>query len=80
MPGEIWVFFLIWLAYLGLLIWATLDAATTPGRVWQSADQEKVVWVLVILLLPLFGPIAYLVSVRRKLRAHKNRTFDQGND
>ncbi|HEX2267300.1 MAG TPA: PLDc N-terminal domain-containing protein [Actinomycetota bacterium] len=65
------IFFVIWLATLVLIVWATLDAATTPGRLWEAADQDKIVWVLVILFLPLFGAIAYFVSVRPKLRAHR---------
>lgn len=66
------IFFLIWLAALVLLVWAALDAATTPGRVWEAADQDKIVWVLVILFLPLVGAIAYFVSVRPKLRSHRS--------
>jgi hypothetical protein len=65
------IFFVIWLAALVLIVWATLDAATTPGRVWEAADQEKIVWVLVILFLPFFGAIAYFISVRPKLRSHR---------
>ncbi len=66
------IFFLIWLAALVLLVWGALDAATTPGRVWEAADQDKIVWVLVILFLPLVGAIAYFVSVRPKLRSHRS--------
>ena len=65
------ILFVIWLAAFVLLVWAALDAATTPGRAWAAADQEKIVWVLVILFLPLFGAIAYFVSVRPKLRSHR---------
>lgn len=66
------IFFVIWIAALALVVWGALDAATTPGRVWEAADQEKIVWVLVILFLPLFGAIAYFVSVRPKLRSHRS--------
>ncbi len=66
------IFFLIWVAALVLLAWAVLDAATTPGRVWEAADQDKIVWVLVILFLPLVGAIAYFVAVRPKLRSHRS--------
>ena len=66
------IFFALWFGALLVMVWATLEAAMTPGRVWDAADQEKIVWVLVILLLPLFGAVAYFVAVRPKLRAHKN--------
>ena len=66
------IFFVVWLAALVLLVWAALDAATTPGRAWEAADQDKIVWVLVILFLPLFGALAYFVSVRPKLRSHRS--------
>ena len=50
-------------------LWATLDAAMKPDLSWQAADQSKIVWVLVCLLLGFFGSIAYVLAIRPKVVA-----------
>jgi hypothetical protein len=56
--GE-WLAILVPLAaiQLGLMIWAFVDLATRSA----VKGGNKLVWVLVILLLNLVGPIAYLL-------------------
>ena len=36
---------------------------------WQAAEQNKVVWVLVILFMPLVRSILYFAAIRPKVRA-----------
>jgi hypothetical protein len=54
---------LVVVGYWGLWIWAVVDCAT------READQgnTKVVWILIVLLVPLVGPLLYLL-VRRPAR------------
>jgi len=53
----------------GLVIWAVIDAAMRPDRIWQAADQRQVVWILVILFLSCVGAPVYLLFIRPKLVA-----------
>ncbi len=46
-----------------------LDAAVKPESVWRAADQSKITWILVQVLVPFLGLVAYLFVVRPKLRA-----------
>jgi hypothetical protein len=57
------------LLVIALPIWAVFDAAIRPDEAWQAAEQNKVVWVLVILFMPLVGSILYFVAIRPKVRA-----------
>jgi hypothetical protein len=75
--GVIIVFFVVWLTVIGLMAFAVLDAALTPKSVWEAADLDRLVWVLVTLLLPFIGAIAYLVAVRPKLRRERRRAETQ---
>jgi hypothetical protein len=61
-------FFLIWVAIIGLMAWAAIDAALVPDSAWREADQSKIVWVLIAVFLPIVGALAYLLAMRPKLR------------
>lgn len=50
-------------------IWAVIDAATTPDGAWRAADQNKILWIVLIVVLWAIGGAAYLVAIRPKLRA-----------
>ncbi|MGC1274685.1 MAG: PLD nuclease N-terminal domain-containing protein [Planctomycetaceae bacterium] len=61
-------FFIIWammmafavlisLAALGLMIWAIIDAVHNP----HLTDNERLLWVLIIILVGLIGPVLYLL-------------------
>jgi Phospholipase_D-nuclease N-terminal len=58
----------VWLIPLVLTAWGVLDAALRPDSAWATADQSKLVWVIVQLLLLVVGPVAYLVAVRPRVR------------
>ncbi|HUG08143.1 MAG TPA: PLDc N-terminal domain-containing protein [Acidimicrobiia bacterium] len=50
-------------------VWALVDALRAGETVWQASDQSQTVWMLVILLAPVLGPILYLTLARPRLRA-----------
>ncbi|MEL7156425.1 MAG: PLDc N-terminal domain-containing protein [Actinomycetota bacterium] len=52
---------------LGLLIWALIDLLRRPSWAWPASDQQQIVWVLVVLLVGLIGPIVYMVVAKPKL-------------
>ena len=71
---------LLSLAILGLKIFALVDAAIRPERVWRAAvERSKTFWLVLLALSVLFGglgllgiaalvaTIVYLVDVRPKL-------------
>ncbi len=54
-------------------IWALIDVLRTPQSVWAAADQNQVLWGIVVLFLSLIGPILYLVIARPQLLAAQSR-------
>ena len=57
---------LVVILLMGLSIWALVDAATRPDSLWSTIDQTKLVWVVIILLVPVFGALLYLMAIRPK--------------
>jgi hypothetical protein len=59
------LFGLIWLAGLAVWIWALIDCIqVADDSMYQSGN--KLIWVLVIVFLTLFGAILYLLIGRPK--------------
>lgn len=54
---------------LALVTAATADCATRPPSQFEAAGRRKVAWLLLILLLPVVGAVAYLAVARRGLQA-----------
>ena len=52
----------------GFWLRTLVDAAKRPDSEWRSADQSKVLWVLLIVFLGALGSILYLVIPRPTLR------------
>ena len=61
--------FLIIVAYLIPTAVALVDALRIGESRWHASDQNQMVWVVVILLAPLLGPILYFLLARPRLRA-----------
>jgi len=53
---------LVWLAVLALTVYAVVDCAQSEER--RVRTLPKVLWVVLILVLPLVGPIAWLIAGR----------------
>nr|WP_223245511.1 PLD nuclease N-terminal domain-containing protein [Streptomyces sp. CBMA156] len=49
---------------LALWVWAFVDCLTTPED--EVKHLPKVVWVLIVLLFPPLGPIAWLIAGKRR--------------
>ncbi|MFB6892535.1 PLD nuclease N-terminal domain-containing protein [Kitasatospora sp. NPDC056327] len=49
---------------LALWVWAFIDCLTTPEE--EVKHLPKVVWVIIVLLFPLVGSIAWLVAGKRR--------------
>ena len=71
--GPIELLIIFGMLALAVPVWAIVDASLRPDSQWTAADQNKLVWVLVLGLGILAGPvglvlaIAYFASVRPKL-------------
>ncbi|KJK55739.1 PLD nuclease N-terminal domain-containing protein [Saccharothrix sp. ST-888] len=52
------------LLVLALWIWAFIDCLTTPEQ--EARHLPKVAWVIIVLLFPLVGSIAWLVAGRQR--------------
>lgn len=60
--------------FLGLALWAVMDALIRPDSHWAAADQSKIAWVLGLLLGPvalfpvgIMVSLVYLVGIRSRL-------------
>lgn len=58
---------LIILLMLVPIVWALTDILGTPTRVWAESNQNQGLWTVVVFLLPLLGPLLYLVIARPTL-------------
>ena len=67
-PQELLVVFIVVVAMGVLPIWGIIDAAVRPESLWQRANQNKVVWILVQIFLGFIGAIAYFAAIRPKLK------------
>ncbi|MGQ0434503.1 MAG: hypothetical protein ACT452_19115 [Microthrixaceae bacterium] len=50
-------------------IWGIIDAALRPDDAWARANQNKVVWILVLIFLWTLGALIYFLAIRPKLAA-----------
>jgi hypothetical protein len=48
-------------------IWALYEVLRTPGQTWADSDQSQAVWVVVVILLPIIGPLLYVMIARPRL-------------
>ena len=54
--------FLPYIVELALLVWCLVEAITTPPHLIRNLD--KTLWIVLIILLPIIGGIAWLVAGR----------------
>lgn len=67
-PGELFLLAFV-LVPFGLMLWALIECLLYES----SEGNTKVVWVLVILLAPLLGPLLYLLLRRPRRRLELRR-------
>lgn len=58
---------LVLLVGLAVWVWAIVDVVRRPTGEWESAGQNQVVWILVIVLLGPLGVVLYLAIARPRL-------------
>lgn len=50
-------------------LWALIDVLKTPTSAWVAAEQNEIVWAIVVLMLAFVGPILYVFMARPQLLA-----------
>lgn len=60
--GMLLVFAIIGIAVLAFWIWALIDAIKNP----RLTDNERLIWIIVILLTSWLGALIYLIVGRKK--------------
>ncbi len=51
------------------MIAAWRDLRRWPTEVWQASPHHRILWALLIVVLPVLGPVLYARRVRPTLRA-----------
>lgn len=52
-------------------IWTLVDLLKMSTTAWEKAEQNEIVWAIVVLAVVFVGPILYLVIARPQLLAAK---------
>ena len=67
--GIFWtmVFIGFWVILIGLIVWALLDLIRNPSFSWPA----KVLWIILVIIVPFLGVVAYVV-----VREHKRSKAD----
>jgi uncharacterized RDD family membrane protein YckC len=54
-------------------IWSVVDALRITDQRWAAAGENKVLWVILIIVLGLVGSLLYVVMPRKKLGSPPGR-------
>lgn len=60
---------LVFLAGFAFWIWMLIDALRRPSTDWEAADQNQVVYIVVIVVLGFIGAVVYALVARPRLKA-----------
>lgn len=69
---ELLIILLFGVVPFALFMVALVDALGYDDSTWRAADQNKVLWVLLIVFLGCLGPILYLTMTKPKLRTARS--------
>ncbi len=69
MSGFVGLAVIIGLIGLGLWVMALVDALKRPATEWETAGQNQIVWVAVILFASFLGALIYWLVARPQLEA-----------
>lgn len=58
---------IIWLIGLAIAIYCIVDITKQPDAAWQAAGQNKVLWIVLVLLLGVIGSAIYWFAIRPKV-------------
>lgn len=48
-------------------IWSLVDALRIPDQRWSAAGENKILWVILIVVLGLLGSLLYVLMPRKKM-------------
>lgn len=48
-------------------VWSLVDALRIPDQRWAAAGENKVLWVVLIVVLGLLGSLLYVLMPRKKV-------------
>lgn len=69
--GILILYFVLIIGAIVLFIWALIDCLRYPDQAWDAVGQQKIVWILVVVLVGCIGPLLYFFIPRPKLKAWK---------
>lgn len=69
--GFLILYFVVIIGAIVLFIWALIDCLRWPDQAWDAVGQQKIVWILVVVLVGCLGPLLYFFIPRPKLKAWK---------
>lgn len=59
---------ILWIAlYLAPTVWALSDILRIPTDAWATSKQNQALWTVIVLVLPILGPLLYYFIARPKL-------------
>lgn len=50
------------------------DVRRQPKPAWEAAGRSRLIWTLIVVLVPVVGPVWYLRVIRRELRSVRGPT------
>lgn len=53
--------------YVAPTVLAIGDIVRTPTDTWAESRQNQALWTLIVLIVPIIGPILYLIIARPRL-------------
>jgi uncharacterized RDD family membrane protein YckC len=57
----------LFLVAAAIWIWSLVDALRIPDQRWTAAGENKILWVILIVVLGLLGSLLYVLMPRKKL-------------
>lgn len=57
----------LFLVMAALWIWSLVDALRIPDQRWSAAGENKILWVVLIVVLGILGSILYVLIPRKRL-------------
>lgn len=60
---------IIWLVSLALTVFGIVDIVRQPDAAWKASGQNKVLWIVLVILLGLIGFLVYWFAIRPKVVA-----------
>lgn len=62
------VFVAVFVALIGLWLFAFVDAAGIPATTWTASGRNKTAWMIALLIVSIGASVVYVAVVRRQLR------------